>query len=317
MSLYQTLYFMSLVGGMSGLLSWAIVRLVEAFLISQHGAWISDLITTTVLGAFIGGLTVGFSDRYSGNRITARWVISGTLIGLLAGLIAGLIQIPIRNSLGASTPVGTLLIAWMVAGSFIGLGLGLRWVHVNKMRAAHAYVGGLLGGLLGGLIFTELGSSIADLSQALGYVLVGVGICFGVTLAPILLRDGVLQFISSGDPKAQMKFGNNKKEWELQQGDSYTIGSSSQDNKNMTRYRPDIEIFIPDAAIAGHHAILFGKEGRFYLARHPEIGGPAGLAKYVVRVRGKTVTKSQELSNSDDILIGRTALKFVARRARS
>lgn len=317
MSLYQTLYFMSLVGGMSGLFSWAIVRLVEALLTSQHGAWVSDLITTSVLGALIGGLTVGFSDRYSGNRITARWVISGTLIGLLAGLVAGLIQIPIRNSLGASTPMGTLLIAWMVAGSFIGLGLGLRWVHVNKMRAAHAYVGGLLGGLLGGLIFTGLGSTIADLSQALGYVVVGIGICFGVTLAPILLRDGVLQFISSGDPTAQMKFGNKKKEWELQQGDSYTIGSRSQDNKNMTRYRPDIEIFIPDAAIAGHHAILFGKEGRFYLARHPDAGGPAGLAKYVVRVRGKTVTKSQELSNADDILIGRTALKFVARRAGS
>ena len=316
MSLYQTLYFMSLVGGMSGLFSWAIVRLVEALLISQHGAWISDLIATSVLGAFIGGLTVGFSDRYSGNRTTARWVISGTLIGLLAGLIAGLIQIPITNNLGTSAPVGTRLIAWMVAGSFIGLGLGLRWVHVNKMRAAHAYVGGLLGGLLGGLIFTELGS-IADLSHALGYVVVGIGICFGVTLAPILLRDGVLQFISSGDPTAQMKFGNKKKEWELQQGDSYTIGSRSQNNKSMTRYRPDIEIFIPDAAIAGHHAILFGKEGRFYLARHPDVGGPAGLAKYVVRVRGKTVTKSQELSNADDILIGRTALKFVARRAGS
>jgi hypothetical protein len=314
MSLYQTLYFMSLVGGMSGLFSWAIVRLIEAFLTSQQGDWVSDLIAASVLGAFIGGLTVAFSDRYSGNRVTPRWVVSGSFIGLVAGAIAGLIQIPITHRLAGSAPLATRLIAWMIAGSFIGLGLGLRWVHVNKMRAAHAYVGGLIGGLLGGIIFAEVGSTIPDFSQALGYVVVGVGICFGVTLAPILLRDGVLQFISSGDPTAQMKFGNKKKEWELQQGDSYTIGSTNQD-RNMTRYRPEVEIFIPDAAIAPRHAILFGKDGRFYLARHPEIGGQAGLARYIMRVRGKTVTNSQEIFNADDILIGRTALRFVTRRS--
>jgi MFS family permease len=300
---------------MSGLFSWAIMRLAAGFLTSTQGNWVSDLIATTVLGAFIGGLTVAFSDRYSGNRVTPRWVVSGTFIGLLAGAIAGLIQIPIANRLAATAPLATRLISWMIAGSFIGLGLGLRWVHVNKMRAAHAYVGGLIGGLLGGIIFAELGN-LADFSQALGYVVVGVGICFGVTLAPILLRDGVLQFISSGDPTAQMKFGNKKKEWELQQGDSYTIGSATQD-RSMTRYRPEIEIFVPDAAIASRHAILFGKEGRFYLARHPEIGGQAGLARYVMRVRGKTVTNSQEIFNTDDILIGRTALRFVTRRSQS
>jgi hypothetical protein len=204
----------------------------------------------------------------------------------------------------------------MTAGSLIGLGLGLRWIYVNRMRAAHAYVGGLFGGLIGGTIFFILGSRVPDLSQAVGFIVVGIGICFGVTFAPILLRDGVLQFVSSGDPRAQMKFGHSRKEWELQQGDSYTLGSQSQD-LGLTRYRPDIEIFIPDAAIAACHAVLFGKNGRFYLARHPQAGGQSGLARYVLRVRGKTVTNSQELFNKDDILIGRTALKFVARRSDS
>jgi pSer/pThr/pTyr-binding forkhead associated (FHA) protein len=170
-----------------------------------------------------------------------------------------------------------------------------------------------MGGALGGSVFAGLGGRVPDLSHAVGFILVGVGICFGVTLAPILLRDGILQFVSSGDARAQMKFGKNKKEWELQQGDSYIIGSRGQD-LSQTRYRPDIEIFVPDAAIAPYHAILFGKDGRFYLARHPEAGGQPGLAKYVVRVRGKTVVTSQELSNADDILVGRTALKFMARR---
>lgn len=316
MSLYQTLYFMSLVGGMSGLFSWGIVRLLEAVLTSSRGTWVSDVIATTVLGALIGGLTVAFSDRYSGNRVMSRWIVSGTVIGLLAGAVAGFLDIPITNRLSLTSPLAARLISWMVAGSLIGLGLGLRWIHVNRMRAAHAYVGGLLGGLLGGTIFAVVGSRIPDLSQAIGFIVVGVGICFGVTFAPILLRDGLLQFVSSGDPRAQMKFGHARKEWELQQGDSYTIGSRSKD-LSSTKYRPDIEIFIPDAAIAPCHAILFGKDGRFYLARHPDAGGQAGLARYVLRVRGKTVTTSQELSSADDILVGRTALKFVTRRLSS
>jgi MFS family permease len=314
MSLRQTLYFMSLVGGMSGLFAWAIVRLVEAILTTENGNWVSDLIATAVLGAFIGGLTVAFSDHYSGNRAMPRWIISGAFIGLCAGLAGGLLQIPITRNLAPASPLLSRLITWMLAGSFIGLGLGLRWIHVNKARAAHAYVGGLLGGALGGLVFASLGSRAPELSHAISFILVGVGICFGVTLAPILLRDGLLQFVSSGDARAQMKFGKARKEWELQQGDSYTIGSRSQD-QSQTRYRPEIEIFIPDSAIASCHAILFGKEGRFYLSRHPDTGGQPGLAKYVVRVRGKTVVTSQELSNSDDILIGRTALKFVTRRS--
>jgi len=298
---------------MSGLFAWAIVRLVTAVFTTESD-WISDLLAAAVLGAFIGGLTVAFSDHYSGNRVMPRWIVSGSLIGLFSGVLAGLLQIPIRRSLGPSSPFAARLISWMIAGSFIGLGLGLRWIQVNKARAAHAYIGGLLGGALGGLIFASLGSRIPDLSAAISYILTGIGICFGVTLAPILLRDGILQFVSSGDARAQMKFGKGHKEWELQQGDSYTIGSRSPD-MSVTRYRPEIEIFVPDSAIAPCHAILFGKDGRFYLARHPDIGGQPGLAKYVVRVRGKTVVSSQELSNADDILIGRTALRFVTRRS--
>jgi hypothetical protein len=313
MSLYQTLYFMSLVGSLAGLFSWGLVALVSAALSSQETAWLSDVLAATILGAFIGGLTVAFTDRWSGSRVMPRWVLSGTLIGLLAGLGAGLLQVPITNNLQQQAPVLTRVIAWMLAGSLIGLAVGLRWVTVNSLRAAHAFAGGLLGGALGGLLFAGLGASVPDLSQALSFVLTGVGITFGITLAPILLRDGVLQFISSGDARAQSKFGPSHKEWELQQGDSYTIGSQSQD-LSKTRYRPDVEIFIPDAAIASRHATLFGRDGSFYIARHQDSSGPAGLAKYVLKVGGKTVTTSHQLRNADDILIGRTALRFVTRR---
>jgi len=312
MSLYQTLYFMSLVGGTAGLLSWVLTALVSAVVPGQ-AVWMADLIATTILGGFIGAFTVAFSDRWSGNRVVTRWVVSGALIGITAGLIAGLVQIPITTRLGATAPVLTRLVAWMLAGSFIGTGLGLRWAQVNRARVAHAAAGGLIGGLLGGMVFVGLGPVIPDLSQALGFVSVGVGICFGVTVAPILLRDGILQFVSSGDPRAQGKFGRTHKEWELQQGDSYVIGSQNQDF-SVSRYRPDIDIFIPDAAIAARHAILFGKEGRFYLARHPSSTDQAALARFPLRVRGKTVVTSLELRDSDDVMVGRTALKFVTKK---
>jgi len=182
------------------------------------------------------------------------------------------------------------------------------------MRAAHAFAGGLLGGALGGLLFAGLGSRIPDLSQAMGFVLTGVGITFGITLAPILLRDGVLQFISSGDPRAQSKFGHTHKEWEVADGDTYAIGSQAQD-LGKTRYAPEVEIFIPDAAIGARHATLFGRERRFYIARHPDASGEAGMARYVLRVRGQTVTKTQELRHNDDVLVGRTALRFVTKKS--
>jgi MFS family permease len=313
MSLYQTLYFMSLVGGMAGLFSWTLVSLISALLPTFEAIWVADLLSSTILGGFIGGLTVGFTDRWAGSRVLPRYVVSGALIGIVAGLCAGLIQIPITNNLGAKSPLITRVVAWMLAGSLIGLGVGLRWAAVNRMRAAHAFAGGLLGGVLGGLLFAGLGSRVPDLSQAMGFVLTGVGICFGITLAPILLRDGVLQFISSGDPRAQSKFGHTHKEWELADGDTYAIGSQAGD-LGKTRYRPEVEIFVPDAAIGARHATLFGRERRFYIARHPDAAGEAGMARYVLRVRGQTVTKTQELRHNDDLMIGRTALRFVTRK---
>ncbi len=311
MALYQTVYFMSLVGGFAGLIAWAISALLSGVLSGQTHEWLSDFVASAVLGALIGGLTIAFGDKWSGTRIQPRWVLSGSLIGLLAGAVAGLAQIPIKTNLGPSFPTGARVIAWVLAGSCIGIGLGLRWVSVNPLRVVHAFLGGLIGGALGGMIFAGLGSEIPDVSQALGFVFVGVGICFGVALAPVLLRNGILQFVSSGDARAQYKFGRKQKQWELQDGDSYVVGRGAQDVAK-TAYRPAVQVFIPDATLAPRHAIVYARGGKFHIARHPETAGEPGVARYVVQVRGRTVTKSQELRHMDDILIGRTALRFEA-----
>ena len=313
MGLYQSLYYMSLAGGMAGLFAWALAAVIAAALSNQPDVRISDLLAVILLGAFIGGLGVAFSDRYAGRRISAKWVFFGMLIGIVCGGLAAVIQMPITERLGEQAPILTRVIAWLLAGSLIGLGLGLRWITVNRTRAAHGYVGGLVGGALGGLMFAGLSGLAPDLAQAVGFMVLGAGICFGVTLAPMLLKGGVLLFVSSGDPRAQAKFGRGKKEWELRQGDMYTVSSTSPEG-TLAKAGPGSCIFIPDAAIAAQHAVLFGKEGRFYVARHAEVGGQAGLARFVLRVRGKTVTTSQELRDNDDVLVGRTALKFTSRK---
>ena len=314
MSLYQTLYYMALAGGMAGLFSWGITALLSGTLLATRENWVADLVAASTLGLFIGALTVAFSDKWSGSRVVPRYVAAGAGIGLVAGILSGLAMIPVTNALGEAQPFLARLLAWMLAGGLIGLGLGLRWVMANKMRVVHACIGGLIGGAVGGALFHVLGSRVPDLTQALGFVVIGVGICFGVTLAPILLRDGILKFVSSGDARAQAKFGRSGKEWEIQQGDSYQMGSESRD-LSKTTFSVGVQVFIPDAAIAPLHAIVFGQEGRFYVARHRDVNNQAGLARFVLRVRGKTVTTSQELRDGDDILIGRTAIKFISKRA--
>ena len=316
MSLYQSLYFMSLVFEVAGLVAWAVSVVVASTLAPGiQAVRLPDLISTSVLGALVGGMSVGFGDHWSGNRAQGRFVLAGFGIGTVAGLAASALQIPISRNLASQSPWLAREIAWMVAGSFIGLGLGLRWLSVNRARPIHAFAGGLLGGGIGGALFTGLVSQAPDLSQATGFVLTGTGICFGITLAPILLRDGLIQFVSSGDARAQSKFGPHKKEWEIQDGDSYVIGSQSQ-SLDMTRYRPEIEMYVPDAAIAPRHALLFAKDGHFYLARHKDISNTAGLARYLLRVRGRPVSTTAELRHGDDILVGRTAIRFLARKGR-
>jgi len=83
-------------------------------------------------------------------RISAKWVFFGMLIGIVCGGLAAVIQMPITERLGEQAPILTRVIAWLLAGSLIGLGLGLRWITVNRTRAAHGYVGGLVGARWGG-----------------------------------------------------------------------------------------------------------------------------------------------------------------------
>jgi hypothetical protein len=233
-------------------------------------------------------------------------------------LLTGLIYIPIQTSImqdgggGLKNLFGRFL-AWLFAGGFIGFVVGLRWFAVNRLRAVHAMIGGMAGGGAGALVFSLAGAD--EIFQALAFVLTGVGITLGVTLAPVLLRDGVLQFISSGDPRAQNKYASPRQEWVLQQGDHYVMGSQGA-SATMTIYSRDVQIYIPDALVSARHALLYERNKRFFIQLHPDNVGLGGQAMAPLLVGNLNVTGPHELRDGDNILVGQTLLLYSTRKKR-
>ncbi len=301
---------MSLAGGTAGLLAWAAQALLVLLIPAGSPVWPSAVIAAALLGGFIGSFTVAFDEKWAGNRVQLRWVTVGALIGFGAGLLSGAVHLPLRNALPGALSLGTVL-GWTVSGAMIGAGLGARWISVNHARLAHGMVGGMCGGFLGGLIFGTLSQWLPGISQAVAFVLTGAGISFGIAFAPILLRDAVLRFVNSGDPRATSKLG--KKEWAIQEGDSYVIGSQSAD-LSKTTYGREVDIYLPDGTVAPHHARIYGKDGRFYVTRHPELMSEAALRRFVLKVQNRSVTMPFELQDQMLIVVGRTTLMFVAKQ---
>ena len=316
MNIKQTVYFMALVGGLAGLTCWAIQAwLSDTVAVQQEQLWVWDALATTLMGALIGGLTVGFADRWTGEGVVTRWVLVGIMFGTLAGFGAGMLNIPIYNNIivpnwnSPAAAVGRSL-TWAVAGGLIGLVTGLRWVAVNPFRALHALLGGLVGGAVGGAV-SLLGWN--EFIQPLPFMLTGLGITLGVTLAPVLLRDGILHFISSADGRAQNKYGRRQPEWVVQDGDRLIIGSQGSE-RTMTLYARPIDVYIPDAMIAPLHAVLFAKAKRFFIQVHEENKGPQGQPLNLLQVNGSLVVGTRELHDRDQIVLGQTLLQFRSRR---
>jgi hypothetical protein len=314
MTLKQTVYFMALVGAIAGLCCWAIQSWVGDFVVLSQ-TMVTPLVTT-LMGALIGGMTVAFADRWTADRMVVQWVAAGAVLGMLAGLVAGLIYVPIVANVmqGSASRSGIILgrsLEWLIAGGLIGFVTGLRWFGVNRLRCVHALFGGLVGGGLGGLLFTFLGGD--DLFQALAFMLSGMGITLGVVLAPVLLRNGVLRFISSADPRAQNKYGSPQQEWVIQEGDRFVIGSQGAE-RGMTMYARAVDIYLPDAMVAKRHAVLYAAGKRFYLQQHPENVGPHGQPLSPLQVNRANLTAPRELRDGDEIVLGQTLLRFSSRK---
>ena len=103
MNLKQTVYFMTLVGAVAGLCCWFLQATIGDFAVGVGQAQ-QNLIGATLMGALIGGLTVGFADHWSSDRVVVKWVVAGTVLGALAGIVGGLLFLPILSGLNAARP---------------------------------------------------------------------------------------------------------------------------------------------------------------------------------------------------------------------
>ena len=314
MNVYRGLYFAALAGALGGLLAWVFAQALAIPMRAQTLVWAPDTLQIVLFGLSVGVAIYLQLDRVVLGK--ARWssVGYGLMFGGLGALVAAAVAFGLQRSVAPLSPVLYRLAVWTICFSIIGLGLGLRWIRSNRARVLHTYVGGLTGGLLGGLLFTFFAPHLAVGANLFGLVLAGAGTSFGAAIAPIMVREGIMRFISSGDARAQSKLGKTGKFWDLAAEESYVMGSAMTVQGGAV-FQQGADIWLPDAAIAPRHAVLFSKDGRYFIARHPDASGQEGVAKYVLRIKGKSVISSQELRPSDDLLIGRTALRFESRKA--
>ncbi len=314
MNVFRGLYFATLAGACGGLLAWAAALLISVVLGSRQQPLLPDAVQLLVFGLFVGVAVYLQLDRALLGKV--RWSSAGygLLFGGLGATLAAVLSVGLLRSVAPVSPILFRLAVWTICFSIISLALGLRWIKTNRARVFHTYVGGLAGGLLGGLIFVLFAPHLSAGMGMCGLMLAGAGTSFGAGIAPVLVKEGVMRFISSGDARAQNKLGKAGKFWDLSADESYVVGSAMT-AQGGTVFHQGAEIWLPDTGVAPRHAVVFSKEGRYYIARHPDASGPEGVAKYVLRIKGKTVVTSQELHPADDLLIGRTALRFESRKA--
>jgi len=218
----------------------------------------------------IGGLSVGINDRRLGDTIIPLWVLIGVIAGGLAGAAGGWIARFLREAM-IDAPFTADMLSWLIAGGLIGFGISLRWWQVNRSRIFNGLLGGMAGGLFGGLAYLLPANLIGgDNSQAIGMALTGLGITAFISLAPILTRQGVLEFVNSADPATQKRYKQARKQWEIHSGEKYVIGRLSA-SQSTTMLSPELQIYIPDHLAEPRHAILISRDRRFYIEPHPAI----------------------------------------------
>jgi hypothetical protein len=272
-SFQQTIWEMALIGALAGVICWFIWSLLQIPLAIDVEYY--DMIAFTLLGALIGGLSVGVNDRRLGDAIVPLWILIGVVCGAVAGAAGGWIARFIRAAM-IDTSFAADVLSWLIAGALIGFGISFRWWKVNRSRVFNGLLGGMAGGVVGGLAYLLLANLIGGgNSQAIGMALAGLGITTFISLAPILTRQGVLEFVNSSDAATQKRYKQSRKQWDIHNGEKYVIGRLSA-SQSTTMLSPELQIYVPDSLVEPRHAILISRDRRFYIEPHPSITLTAG-----------------------------------------
>jgi hypothetical protein len=308
------IYYTCLVGALAGLVCWGIVVILTNYGLFPGIGDYQDFLNMTLLGGAIGGLVVGFSDYWAEGSVLPGWVASGVVVGLFVGLLGAFFMVGIAPLLPDGMGIWRRVLPWALAGELIGFGVGMRWFAINRHTPLLATLGGMIGAALGGLIFTAFSSSgSSGFVQATAFVLTGVGITTGITLAPQLFSMGVIQFVSSTDPKAYSKARGH--EWSLQEGDKLLIGSLSGQNTN-TMMRREVELFLSDSLVAARHAYIFAQNGSFFIQNHDDNVAEGGMPHQPLSIWDQPVVGIQRLKDGDMITVGMTMLRFHTKKRR-
>jgi len=313
MTLNQNLYFMSLVGALAGLASWAIgVWIPIVWPMAQENYWLAESINLVLIGLLIGAFCIAFADHWSDKGKTVMRPVVGALGGALAGILSSLTSNTIHLSLLQQNqfPWWLVTLGWLLNGAFAGATIGFIKYGFLMRRVLLSMLGGGFGAGLGGTVLHFGGEFLPYLAHAVGLVLTGGGISFGSTYAVRVLRGGALKLARMDDPHVAEVFSGKQQEWELLSNDYYLFGKAL--TAKVRQY-----IHIPDVYMANYHAYIYESNRVFYLKAHEENQDASGKPVFALNRKRRNsiieIINAVALEDGDEILMGRTWFLFLLR----
>ncbi len=248
------IYFNAVLGGIGGLVGWALATALAA-LFSGLNVYARDALLGLGVGLAIG-TAIGSTDGLVASR-SLRRLRQGMAYGAALGALGGVVGLVLGEVIFglAGGGVWPRAVGWATFGALVGTSDGFAWRMPARIR--YGILGGLLGGLVGGstyerLVVTLIGRSgnralALAWGGAVGLIIVGACIGALVGLVESLLR------------KAWLRFLNGRLE-----GQTRTLDPSQP---RTTLGRSDLcDIVLPGAAgVAATHAEIARDGGDFVL----------------------------------------------------
>ena len=296
---------MALAGAVGAFIAWIVQ---EPFITDSSnyrgpgGALAAMAGFAAVLGGLVGlalGSVEGIVSGVRGKAVQGG--LLGLTIGGAGGALGGVLGQIAYGSMGGGLGPNTALqmsiraFAWMVVGSFVGLGQGVM------MQAPRKIVNGLIGGAIGGFVAGLLFDPLADVTRS-------AADSFGVTLGGDLSRMLGMTIMGSCAGAAIGLVEEMRKEAWL------TIIGGPLTGKQFIIYRSPTVIgsshktdicLIKDIAVAPQHTSVEIEGNRYVLT---DFAG-AGTV-----LNGQAITR-QVLQDGDNIQIGGTVLRYSTREA--